>query len=173
MPETSGTLLSEHRENYASAMLVLDNPEAMTDDIAAGLARFMATAIGNATTENIVIMDSKGNMLFSGEDTSSSTGAGAASSRLSYKQKYDQLVESQIRDALVGAKIYDSVQVVPNLDLNWNDIETTEHTYTPAEGQDQGVLSHQDTYSQTAEKITEIPPPPRMRPAGIICQMRL
>ncbi len=151
IPNNDGTLLSEQRESYASAMLVLDNPELMTDDVAASLARFMATAIGNSTTENIVIMDSKGNMLFSGEDTSSSTGAGAASSRLSYKQKYDQLVEGQIRDALVGAKIYDSVQVVPNLDLNWNDIDTTEHTYTPAEGQDQGVLSHQDTYSQTAE----------------------
>jgi len=151
IPNNDGTLLSEQKESYASAMLVLENEGAMTDDIAAGLARFMATAIGNATTENIVIMDSKGNMLFSGEDSSSSTGSGAASSRLSYKQKYDQLVESQIRDALVGAKIYDSVQVVPNLDLNWNDMETTEHTYTPAEGQDQGVLSHQDTYSQTAE----------------------
>ena len=101
---SSHCLLSERRESYASAMLVLENSDAMTDDIAAGLARFIATAIGNGTTENIVIMDSKGNMLFSGEDSASSTGSGGASSRLSYKQKYDQLVESEIRDALVGAK---------------------------------------------------------------------
>ncbi|MBQ8956367.1 MAG: flagellar M-ring protein FliF [Lachnospiraceae bacterium] len=149
VPENNGTLLSKEKESYASVMLELENPEDMTQDQAADIARFVATELGNDTTANVVIMDTAGNMLYSGQDENSSTGS--ASSRLSYKTQYNNLVRNEINDALVGAKIYDNVQVVPNLDLNWDIIKSTEHTYTPAEGQDQGVLSQEDTYSQTTE----------------------
>ncbi len=149
IPDQDGTLLSEEKESYASVMLTLKNPDNMNDDIAATLARFVATAIGNDSTANIVIMDSNGNMLFSGEDDGSSSGS--ASNRLNYKTKFDNIVKNEIRQALVGAKIYDNVEVVPNLALDWSDKETTSHTYTPADGQSQGVLSHEDSYSQTAE----------------------
>ena len=149
IPEDDGTLLSEEKESYASVMLTLKEPDSIDEEQAAGLARFIATSIGNDTTKNIVIMDSNGNMLYSGEDNLSL--AGNAGSRLTYEAKYDALVKGEIKEALVGAKIYDNVQVVPNLVLNWDIIKKTEHTYTPAEGQDQGVLSHRDTYSQTAE----------------------
>lgn len=149
IPDNDGTLLSKKKESYASVMLELENPEEMTQDQAAFIARFVATELGNDTTSNVVIMDTTGNMLYSGQDENSLTGN--ASSRLSYKTQYDNIVRGEINDALVGAKIYDNVQVVPNLDLNWDVIKTTEHTYTPADGQDQGVLSQEDTYSQTAE----------------------
>ncbi|MCR5626029.1 MAG: flagellar M-ring protein FliF [Lachnospiraceae bacterium] len=156
IPKNDGTLLSKEEESYASIMLTLEDKDAMNDDIATAIARFVATAIGNKSTANIVIMDQAGNLLFSGDDDPSSSTS--ASGRLSYKSKYDQLVKGEIRDALVGAKIFDNVQVVPNLVLNWSNIEKTEHTYTPADGQDQGVLSHQDTYSQTAENGTGLVP---------------
>ena len=148
IPEDDGTLISDEKESYASIMLTFDNTDDISTDQAAALARFVATAIGNDTTDNIVIMDSTGNLLFSGEDESDASGS--ASNRLSYETQYNNIVESEIKEALVGAKIYDNVQVVPNLNLNWSEIDKTEHTYTPADGQDQGVLSHQDTYSQTA-----------------------
>lgn len=157
LPDNDGTLLSKEEEAYASIMLTLEDKTAMTEETSAALARFVATAIGNTTTDNIVIMNSEGDMLYSG-GSSDVDGIGGASGRLSYKAKYDQLVKGEIRDALVGAKIYDNVQVVPNLVLNWNDVEKTEHTYTPADGQDQGVLSHQDTYSQTAENTSGLIP---------------
>ena len=149
IPEDTGTLLDQKKESYASVMLKVKNNDEMTDDVASGIARFVATAIGNDSTANIVIMDTEGRMLFTGENDASS--AGSASNRLSFKTKYDDIVKSAIRNALVGSKIYDNVQVVPNLNIDWSNTDTTEHTYRAPEGQDQGVLSHQDTYSQTAE----------------------
>ena len=149
IPDNDGTLLAEKEDSYASVMLTLKNPDDMNDDVASTIARFVATAVGNDNTSNVVIMDSEGNMLFSGEDDGSSSGS--ASNRLNYKTKYDNIVKHEIRNALVGAKIYDNVEVVPNLVIDWSDTDTTTHTYTPADGQDQGVLSHEDTYSQTAE----------------------
>ena len=149
IPDNDGTLLAEEKESSASVMLTLKNQDEMNDDVAATIARFVATAIGNKSTANIVIMDSMGNMLFSGEDDG--TSSTSASNRLSYKTKYDNIVKQEIRNALVGAKIFDNVEVVPNLALDWADTDTTEHTYTAPDGQDQGVLSHEDTYSQTAQ----------------------
>ena len=143
IPDNDGTLLSQQEESYASVMLTLNSD--LSSDAAAGIARFIATALGNQSTENIVILDSMGNLLFSGEDDSST--AGSASNRLTYKQTYENLVRNEIKDALVLSKIYDNVQVVPNLDLDWSIIRKTQHDYTPAEGQTQGVLSHEDTYS--------------------------
>lgn len=143
IPENDGTLISQKEESYASIMLELDSE--VSDDEAAGLARFVATALGNKSTETVVIMDSNGNMLFSGEDDSSISGS--ASNRLSYKQQYESLVKSEVRDALIQSKIYDLVQVVPNLEMDWSVWKQTEHTYTPADGQTQGVLSHEDSYN--------------------------
>ena len=142
LPDNSEVLGDTREESYASVMLTLNQD--LTQDAAAALARFVATALGNTSTKNIVILDSMGSLLFSGEDDAS--GAGSASNRLTYKQAYDNLVKSEIKDALVLSKIYDNVQVVPNLVLDWAVIKRTEHDYTPAEGQTQGVLSHEDTY---------------------------
>ncbi len=149
LPSDDGTLLAEKKEAYASVMLTLSDKDAMNDDVAAGLAKFVSTAIGNSSTANVVIMDSAGNMLFAGEDDG--TSSGSASTRLSYRAKFNDMIEGQIRSALVGAKIYDNVQVVPNLNILWSDTERVEHTYRAPDGQDQGVLSHADNYSQTAE----------------------
>lgn len=143
IPDNDGTLIAEQQDAYASIMLTLDSE--INSDEATGLARFVATALGNDTTENIVIMDSNGNMLFSGEDVASMTGS--ATNRLSYKQQYEALVKNEVRDALIQSKIYDLVQVVPNLEMDWSIWKQTQHTYTPAEGQAQGVLSHEDNYS--------------------------
>ena len=147
LPDNDGTLISQQEEAYASVMLTLN--EELSADASASLARFVATALGNSSTKNVVILDSTGNLLFSGEDDASSVGS--AGNRLSYKQTYDNLVKSEIKDALVLSKIYDNVQVVPNLVLDWSIIRRTQHDYTPAEGQTQGVLSHEDTYESTSE----------------------
>jgi len=147
IPDNDGTLIANQQESYASVMLTLNQD--MDADTAAALARFVATSLGNTSTENIVIMDSVGRMLFSGEDDASTSGS--ASNRLTYKQNYENLVKEQIKNALVQAKIYDNVQVVPNLDLDWSIMKRTQHDYTPAEGGTQGVLSHEDSYeSQNA-----------------------
>ena len=58
LPDDDGTLLSKEEEAYASIMLTLEDKTAMTEETSAALARFVATAIGNTTTVNIVIMNS-------------------------------------------------------------------------------------------------------------------
>ena len=66
-------------------ILTLDGE--MDEDQAAGIAQYIATEVGNDTTDRITILDSDTNMLFSGGDSSSN--AGKASSNLSYRTKVE------------------------------------------------------------------------------------
>ena len=72
IPADDGTLIANQEESSASILLELE--EEFTSEQASYLARAVATAIGNETTNNVVIMDTMGNMLFSGEDNYSTAG---------------------------------------------------------------------------------------------------
>lgn len=144
IPENDGTLIAAEEESYA--WILLELKDEFTTDNAAYLARAVATAIGNETTNNIVIMDTEGNMLFTGDDNY--TVSGTTSAQLSVKTEAEKLVTGEVKKVILGTKEFDNVEVASNLVLDFSTTETTEHTYTPADGQTQGVLSHSDIYSE-------------------------
>ncbi len=145
IPTNDGTLLSQNLESSASIILRLKDPEAFNEDNAAFLAKAVSVALGNKTTDNIVIMDTTGNMLFSGSEESSASGL--ASTQLTAKTKAEQAIRGEIERVLRGTNLYDKIEVASNLVLDFSNIERTTHTYTPAEDQTQGVLSHEDIYN--------------------------
>ncbi len=145
IPTNDGTLLSQNLESSASIILRLKDPEAFNEDNAAFLAKAVSVALGNKTTDNIVIMDTTGNMLFSGSEESSASGL--ASTQLTAKTKAEQAIRGEIERVLRGTNLYDKIEVASNLVLDFSNIERTTHTYTPAEDQTQGVLSHEDVYN--------------------------
>ncbi len=60
IPEDDGTLVTRNQESYASVKLELNGE--MSEDQAASLARYIATEIGNSSTDNITIIDSNSNL---------------------------------------------------------------------------------------------------------------
>ena len=143
LPENDGTLISQETEAFAAITLELDGE--LTEENAAALARFVASALGNETTDNVTIIDTDGNLLFSGEDASS-VGGTTATTQLSMKKKAEELVKSEVKSVLLGTDLYDSVEVASNLDLDFSSSQIVDHQYTPADGQTQGVLSHSESY---------------------------
>lgn len=143
IPENDGTLIASDEESYAWVLLELKDEFSV--DNAAYLARAVATAIGNETTNHIVIMDTEGNMLFTGDDNV--TVSGAANAQLSVKSEAERLVKEEVRRVLLGTNEFDNVEVATNLILDFSTTNKTSHTYTPAEGQTQGVLSHEDIFN--------------------------
>lgn len=143
LPENDGTLLSKNEEAFASVILELDGE--FTPENAAAMAQFVKTALGNENANNITILDSQGNLLYSGEDSYSITGN--ASNQLSVKQQAERLVRNEVKKVLLGTNQYDNIEVASNLSLDFSSTEVTEHNYTPADGQTQGVLSHEDIYN--------------------------
>ncbi len=147
VPENTGTLIDENKESSASVVLELNGE--MSPESAASVARAIATGIGNETTRNIVILDTEGNMLFSGDDDY--TASGTANSQLSVKSEAERLVVDEVKQVLKGTNEFDSIEVATNLVLDFSTSKTTNHQYTPADGQEQGVLSHQDIYNSENE----------------------
>lgn len=146
--EDDGTLISQEKEAFAAVTLQLEGE--LTEDAAVALARCVATGLGNDTTDNITIIDTEGNLLFSGED-SSETGGTTANSQLAMKKKAEDLVRSEVKSVLLGTDLYDNVEVASNLDLDFSVTKQTTHTYTPAEDSTQGVLSHEDIYQSDSQ----------------------
>ena len=141
--ENDGTLISSEEESFASILLEIDGE--FSADNAAFLARAVATSIGNKTTNNIVIMDTEGNMLFSGDENY--TISGAATSQLNVKAQAENLVKNEVKRVLLGTNEFDNIEVASNLSLDFSSSESTEHIFSAPEGQTQGLLSHEDVFN--------------------------
>lgn len=143
IPENDGTLIRSEEE--ASAWILLELESEFTTDNAAFLAKAVAKSLGNKTEENIVILDTDSNMLFSGDDSYSA--AGTASSQLGVKTQWETKVKNEVRQVLLGTNEFDKIEVASNLDLSFSNSKETTHEYFVPDGNTQGYLSSERTYS--------------------------
>ena len=145
IPNEDGTIISMGQETYAS--VVLDLSGEMEEEQAAGIAKFMATEVGNDSTDNIMILDSDGNTLFSGGD--SATSIGNANSQLSLKGKAENMVKGEVRDVVLGTNVYDEVGL--NLVMDFNTEEYTNQRYYVDEGREQGYLDSRSNFESESQ----------------------
>ncbi len=146
IPNDDGTILSMRQDSFASVKLTLSGE--LEEGAASGIANFLATTLGNENTDNILIMDSAGNVLFSGGDSASITGL--TSSQLSLQQKLENMVKADIKNIVIGTSVYDNCAVGLNLDVNWSEKTVTDHHYYVDEGQTQGYLDSRSEYTSTS-----------------------
>ncbi|MEY8392061.1 flagellar M-ring protein FliF C-terminal domain-containing protein [Lachnospiraceae bacterium 45-W7] len=144
MPVDDGTVLALENDTYAAVTLSLS--EDMDEEKAGGLARWIATAVGNDNMDDISIMDSAGNVLFAGGD--SATSVGAASSQLSYKTKAENMVKSQVKDVILGTGVYDSASVGLNLDVSFDEREEVDNNYYTEDGAEHGPVASERIFEE-------------------------
>ncbi len=142
IPDDDGTIISSNEESYARVILDVDTTS--IDDIttwAANIAKYIATGLGNDTTENITILDGNGNSLFAGGDEVSS--AGLASSNQAVKQAAEAATASKVRSTIASTSdgsLYDNVDVGVNLSMSFQNVNTVDYHYYVDDGQTQGYL---------------------------------
>lgn len=147
IPQEDGTIISMGQETHASVILHLSGE--MDEEQAMGIAKFVATEVGNDSTDNILILDSNGNMLFSGGD--SGTAIGNANSQLSLKNKQESMIKNQVRSVVLGTDVYDNVEVGLNLAMDFGREEYTNQRYYVDEGRDQGYLDSKKSFESESE----------------------
>ncbi len=147
IPGNDGTLLASDEESYAWVLLELKDEFSM--ESAAGLARAIATAIGNESTDHIVIQDIEGNTLFTAEDDYSVTGA--ANAQLSVKAEAEKLVIGAVRKVLLGTKQFDNVEVATNLAVDFSSTKSTSHKYSAPDGRTEGMMAEEAIFSSENE----------------------
>ena len=134
--------------NFSDYCLVIPGGD-MDEDQAAGLAKYIATQLGNKNTDNIQILDSNSNVLFSGD--SSDTNVGTANSQLSVKSKAENLVKSKVKDVMVGSSLFDHVEVAPELVMDFDTSEEATHEYYAPDGQTNGMVGSKSEYESESE----------------------
>ena len=123
IPENTGTLISA--QEPSSVWILLEVEGEFTGDNAAALAKAVAVAIGNDTEEGVVIMDTEGNMLYSGDDSYSASGT--ASSQLSVKNQWETKVKNDVKQVLLGTNEFDNVEVAVNLNVDFSSTSQQTH----------------------------------------------
>ena len=145
IPDNDGTLLAKEEEAYASVMLELN--DTLPEGVAENFARNIATALGNKTTDNISIIDSQGNLLFSGmEEAESNSGTVNTSNQIALKTQAENALKQEVIQVLLGSNLYEDVKVSPNLRMDFSSLKETTHDYTQADANGTNVLAHEDTY---------------------------
>lgn len=146
IPYDDGTILAREQDSYAAVILSLSAE--MTEEQAFGLAQYMATQLGNDTTDNILILDSDSNVLYSGAD--SDTVVGTASTQLSLREKTENMVKSEVKDVLVGSGLYDHAEVAAKLDMDFDQYHESSVEYSAPDGQTNGMIGEQSAYESTS-----------------------
>lgn len=141
VPHQDGTLAASKEE--ASCYISLELNGTFTAENAATMARAAATRLGNATTENVVIVDTAGRMLFSGESDYST--AGQAGSLLELNDQAERYIEAKVSQALLMTGQFDAVQVAPYLNFDYSTYEYSEHEYYAPDGREEGMKVQQST----------------------------
>lgn len=143
VPEENGTLIATEQESSASIVLEIDGE--FTSDNAAFLARAVATALGNNTTDNISIIDTTGMMLYSGDDNFYISGT--SNSPMVIKQESEAAVGLKVKNALKGTNNFDSLEVAVNLIIDFSDTNVVDHNYYAPENSTQGLLAEAHIYN--------------------------
>ncbi len=154
IPEQDGTLIRSEEESSAWVLLELESE--FTSDNASYLARAVATALGNETTNCITILDVDGNLLFSGEDEYSTVGI--AGSQLTIRQQAESMVINSVKKVLLGTNQFNAIEVASSLDIDFSDSESTVHEFYAPDGREEGMIVTQDTYnSESVGGTTGVP----------------
>ena len=146
-PTDDGTIFSEKKETSVSASLKLAKGSELTSETAQAIAYYLANAVGNSTTDNIILTDTTGNLLYGQKEDN--TLGGSVSGSDDYKEKLRNTFCKNVSNMLMKAG-YDDVQIgSANIKFNMDKVTELVKTYTANEGQDQGLYSSSYNYKST------------------------
>ena len=141
-PTTGNTLFAETKDTSVSVILtVTDN---FKQDNAKTIANILAGAVGNDSTKAVTIADQNGNLLFNGADND--VFSGGINSISDYEKNVTGVKKEEIYKILVGLPAYDDAKVAANFIFDMNKISSVYTEYTPPDGAEQGLKSHDYTY---------------------------
>lgn len=146
-PTDDGTIFAAEKETAVSVSFQMEKGYEMTSESASAIAYWLANAVGNQTTDNIVLTDTAGTLLYGAKEDN--TLGGSVSGNADYVEKLRNTFEKNVRELLLRAG-YDDVQIgSSHIMFNMDKITELVETYTTNEGQDQGLYSSSYNYKST------------------------
>lgn len=135
IPEESYSVLSSDEETTANVTLELSS--SLPSGVGETLAKTIAYMVGNETTDHIVIMDTKMNVIFSGR-TGSSTGSYEVTDQNKTTAQMEESLSNKLNTLLLSVGPYDVATVVPTLVVDYSVTNTQKITYSIPEDREEG-----------------------------------
>lgn len=132
VPSDKLSVLDAEEQTFVAVKLTLNG--VIPEDAPAAMAKYLATAVGNDTTESITIIDSNGNTLFEGQEQTVGNGNMSTTIRNQiYDRFYDEVVQ-KVSKALATTQMFNTITVAPNLDISFDTLdEVITEYYNPDE----------------------------------------
>lgn len=147
LPKDDGTIYADKQDTSVSVSFKMAGNKTMDSDTADAIAYYLANAVGSTKPDHIVLTDTKGNLLFNGQQDAGL--GGTISSTEDYRDKLKNNFAKYVRDLLTKAG-YDDVEVSKNnIVFDMNKLTELVTTYTTNEGQDQGLYGSSYEYKST------------------------
>lgn len=140
-PDETYTLFQENQETSVSIML--DLLRDMSKKEAESLAQWVSNAVGSENADSIVIMDTERNLLYSNSEEE--TLGGELTSKEEYMERLRNTLDSYVETMMVKYGFAEA-QIASNYEFNFDEVTERYTQYTPADGQEQGVLASNYTY---------------------------
>lgn len=153
MPDDTNFYLKNQQE--ASASIVLTTKKDLTQEQIDGIVNTIKAAVQGLEKKNIEVVDSKSNILWSGEDNV--TGGINANYRLEIQRRLD--IEDKA-ESILKQLGYDNVQANANIVMDNDTLTENTRTYTsPIEDSNKGLISQENTSSSSAENTASATEP--------------
>ena len=141
IPDDKLTVLETNEETYVSVKLELK--KSVPEGAGQSMAQFIATAVGNATTNNITIIDSSGNTIFQGSESYTYNGTMSITLQDAIRDRFNNEAISNVYKVLSATGLYSNIAVSPNLDISFAKTDVVDTLYyNPDE-----VLQSEYTYA--------------------------
>lgn len=144
IPDTTTSILASAEETSVAVTLTLSAP--LDETAKTGIGNLLKTAVGNKTTDNIFVIDTNANIIFSGN--ADDTVIGNATGNQAYKEEMEATVNTNIRNIILTSKLYDDVKIVSNLDIDFDKVNTQQINYSVPDGMKQGYYGTSYTIDQ-------------------------
>lgn len=148
MPDDTNFYLKNQQE--ASASVVLSTKKDLAQEQIDGIVNTIKAAVQGLDKKNIEVVDSKSNILWSGEDNV--TGGINANYRLEIQRRLD--IEDKT-ESILKQLGYDSVQANANIVMDNDTLTENTRTYTsPIEDSNKGLISQENTSTSSAKNTS-------------------
>ncbi len=134
LPENTNTIYASDQTASVSIMLSINGN--YSEESTNAIAEYAKSCVGNKDTDEITIVDNKGELLFSGKNATTN-----ASATLLVEQQVEEYYNSKLWNLMVNSGVYDEVSVSANLDVNISQEEIENIEYYSNDEDDTGPKS--------------------------------
>jgi flagellar M-ring protein FliF len=141
----------------ASVVLRLRGAQALNGSQVRSIVHLVSGAVEGLSPESVAIMDTRGRLLSSPDDSGAGgIGLGAASDQIQLRREYEHEIEAAVQSMLDGIIGPGKAMVRASAEMSFDRVERERETYEPASS-DTGVLASRQENRETYSGLSQAP----------------